>query len=632
MIRYGKYFLQHALWLDDGFCQYYVQDDAWDQQEILDVETMVFFWPDDARQWLRQCAEFDYAGTLYQLRDYLSGHSLRPYPLYRMDDAQVMRAAANELTDNMSRVVIQPHVGWAVQLDKQTGNPELPPRVEPEPELGGMLAELKEHLDALVEQQQQQHDQIEARIAQMSPEQKALFYSQKAGSGVYDSVIGDTWEMVKAAPSVLWKAAKAFPGFYAGYLKTMWKVSQTPSRMAALTAKGIATGDYSPLKQEIDKIVTPVAMTCEQAVEYKSMLTVLFGDEQVYALLYDFSERYYKATHPVELTQMAASAVADIVVTVILAIVTAGAGAAANVAAKSGRLVKVAKLLEKIAATLRRIGPKVKFIDKGHDAAGAAVRVEKRAARAARKQGVPDVDSPRASKHIDKKSPNEYDVDHKGDGPKKTKDPNSEDKSDNKKQKKASANVDRKRINELVNAGKINEAREILRPYTELAKSAKTPSEKRSAMKEIIDRLDFSSDKEKVFWSGDKKQAGIFAEKNGKCILEHTSGGKILDDWDEVNDAFSWNQKDTPPHGWDFWGDVSERYAKGAEGSIDVIQTGDKFPGGGAIWRNREWPIIRDGGKVNNITIHRIDDGGDIIETINLNPRDPATSTLFEGV
>ena len=313
MIRYSKYFLQNALWLDDGFCQYYVQDDFWGLQEILDVETMVFFWPEDALIWLRQCADHDHAGTLHQLRSYLADYSLRPYMLHDMDDAQVMNAAADELTENMSRVVIQPYVGWAVQIDKETNTAEIPPRVEPEPELTHMLAELKEHLDALVIEQQQQYAKYEAQVAQMTPEQKALFYSQKAGGAVYDSAVGDTWDLIKAAPAVLWKAAKAFPGFYAGYLKTLWKVAQTPSRMASLTAQGIATGNYNPLKHEIDRIVTPVTMTYEQAVRYKTMLTVLFSDEQVYAMLYDFAQRYYDATHPVELTQMAASAVADIV-------------------------------------------------------------------------------------------------------------------------------------------------------------------------------------------------------------------------------------------------------------------------------------------------------------------------------
>jgi hypothetical protein len=421
MNRYAKYFLQNALWLEDGFCEYYVQDDFWGLQEILDVETLVFFWPGDALQWLAQCAEHDHAGTLHHLRDYLAHHSLRPHMLHCMDDARVMQAAAEELTENMSRVVIQPCAGWAVQLDNHTSTAEIPPRVAPEPELSEMLAELKGHLDAIVIEQQEKSARTEAQLANLTPEQKALFYSKKAGTGAYDGVVGGTWDMVKTAPSVLWSAAKAFPGFYVGYLKTLWKVAQTPSKMASLTARGMATGNFNPLKQEIDRIVTPVAATYEEALKYKSMLTLLFGNEQVYALLYDFAQRYYDATHPAELTEMAASAVADIVVTVILAIVTAGAGAAASVAAKSGRLVKVAKLLEKIAATLKRIGPRAKLLDKGHDAASTAAKVEKKAANAARKKGVPDVDHPKPAQKIDKNAKKTYDEVENSSGPKKTK-------------------------------------------------------------------------------------------------------------------------------------------------------------------------------------------------------------------
>jgi hypothetical protein len=283
MNRYAKYFLQNALWLEDGFCEYYVQDDFWGLQEILDVETLVFFWPDDALQWLAQCAEYDHAGTLYHLRDYLAHPSLRPHMLHCMDDARVMRTAAEELTENMNRVVIQPCAGWAVQLDNHTAAAEIPPRVAPEPELSEMLAELKAHLDAIVIEQQEKSARTEAQLASLTPEQKALFYSKKAGTGAYDGVVGGTWDMVKAAPSVLWSAAKAFPGFYAAYLKTLWKVAQTPSKMASLTAQSMATGNFNPLKQEIDRIVTPVATTYEEALKYKSMLTLLFGHEQVYA-------------------------------------------------------------------------------------------------------------------------------------------------------------------------------------------------------------------------------------------------------------------------------------------------------------------------------------------------------------
>jgi hypothetical protein len=29
MSRYGKYFLQHLLWLEDSFCDYYIKSDFW---------------------------------------------------------------------------------------------------------------------------------------------------------------------------------------------------------------------------------------------------------------------------------------------------------------------------------------------------------------------------------------------------------------------------------------------------------------------------------------------------------------------------------------------------------------------------------------------------------------------------
>ena len=192
--------------------------------------------------------------------------------------------------------------------------------------------------------------------------------------------------------------------------------------MAALTGHGIATGDYNPLEQEINRIVHPVAQTYEQAVKYKSMLTLLFSDQQTYELLYDFAKRYWAATHPVELTQMAASAVADIVVTVILAIVTAGVGAAASVISKSGRLVKVAELLEKITAVLRRIGPRTGLLEKGEEAAAKMGRAEKRIAKAVKevREAEADVKKTERAAKLEKEAREGYDAAKATDGPKTT--------------------------------------------------------------------------------------------------------------------------------------------------------------------------------------------------------------------
>ena len=52
-------------------------------------------------------------------------------------------------------------------------------------------------------------------------------------------------------------------------------------------------------------------------------------------LLTDFAKRYYKATHPLELTKMGVSGSGDIILTIILIIFTAGVGAAAKCGHKS---------------------------------------------------------------------------------------------------------------------------------------------------------------------------------------------------------------------------------------------------------------------------------------------------------
>lgn len=187
----------------------------------------------------------------------------------------------------------------------------------------------------------------------MSETERAALYSKQAGSGIWDAAVGGLVETVKA-----------LPGFFKGYLSTVRKIALYPSQLAAVTVEAIATSSMGPLEAEIDKVVKPLTDGYEAAKKYKSMLQVLLSDEQTLHILHDFGKRDYAATHPLELTEMRASAASDIAVTVVLAIFTVGVGAAANVAVKSGRLAKVAKLLEKLAKMLKRIGHRSKLAKK----------------------------------------------------------------------------------------------------------------------------------------------------------------------------------------------------------------------------------------------------------------------------
>jgi hypothetical protein len=195
----------------------------------------------------------------------------------------------------------------------------------------------------------------------------------------------------------------------------------------------------------------------------------------------------------------------------------------------------------------------------------------------------------------------------------------------------AAAAADKDRITQLSKEGKISEAQAILQPHLDAAKSAKTPAEKRTAMDAIVARLDVTSDKEKMFWSGNKDLAAKIAIKKGKTILEQTPGGRVIDGWDDLNNTFSWNPVDMKPHGWDLWGNVSSNYSKDALGEIDIIQDFEKFPGGGPTWRGREWPTIVNEGKVSSINILSMDRSGNILDTMKIDPYGDAAEKLFGG-
>jgi hypothetical protein len=210
--------------------------------------------------------------------------------------------------------------------------------------------------------------------------------------------------------------------------------------------------------------------------------------------------------------------------------------------------------------------------------------------------------------------------------------PHSE-KNNTKKQAVLDGTVaaDRERITQLSNEGKIGEAQAVLQPYVDAAKNAKTTAEKRVAMEAIIQRLDVSSNKEKMFWSGNKELAAKIATEKGKTILEQTAGGKVINEWKDLNNTFSWDSKDLGPHGWDLWGDVSAKYSKDATGEIDIIQDIKKFPAGGDTWSGSEWPTIVQEGKVTSMNIFGMDKDGNIIKTMKTEPDSEIARDLFGG-
>ena len=121
----------------------------------------------------------------------------------------------------------------------------------------------------------------------------------------------------------------------------------------------------------------------------------------------------------------------------------------------------------------------------------------------------------------------------------------------------------------------------------------------------IVDRLDVGGvPKDKGFlWSGDKEGTRAIATDRGGMTLEGTRGGKVIDNWDYLNEKMPWDQG-----GEQVWGGASENYTSQLEGNVTALQTPDKAArGGGDIFKTYEWPKVRDGLDSGRITDFNIE-------------------------
>ncbi|MFY9479096.1 MAG: hypothetical protein WAQ08_15740 [Aquabacterium sp.] len=123
----------------------------------------------------------------------------------------------------------------------------------------------------------------------------------------------------------------------------------------------------------------------------------------------------------------------------------------------------------------------------------------------------------------------------------------------------------------------------------------------------LVARLNVASPKDlAVFWSGDKEAAIDIAADQGGVALESTPGGTIIDDWDkhDPSKALPWNQdsKEPPPYLRDLWALASASYAESAQGKITIVQTPDRHPDGGLMWRLVEERILRNKARRGEIT------------------------------
>ncbi|MDE1464978.1 RHS repeat-associated core domain-containing protein [Spartinivicinus poritis] len=197
-------------------------------------------------------------------------------------------------------------------------------------------------LDGIIKEQEAKKLYMDEALDKEAWWKQGLIYTGAAFEGVGDSITG-IWDMATFAADVLRKAQMEY--------------------FDILNA--IATGDIDKLERKLNTARDEGNEVIADAVEIKELLIAILDDPETLSYLRDFPGRYWDALPAVDKTRMASGAIFDIVVGIVLAAVSGGAGGVAmatNIASKLGSYGKKAiSTLQKLAKALKKIKQRKKY-------------------------------------------------------------------------------------------------------------------------------------------------------------------------------------------------------------------------------------------------------------------------------
>jgi hypothetical protein len=524
-----------------------------------------------------------------QLMAYLGGAKVAGiWRDYYLNQARIKSASPNTPLSEISQ---------RIKADLWQGNLYFIPRDDPEdkPEnidqaIRTERTNLQMHLRGIIQEEQKEKAALEAEYKKLNIAEKALVSTGAAATGlgkagkdflIWADNIVDVVDINRRAVRIA-SAAK----------KTYWEQNKKT------WGENIAEAEYKELIEALG--FDPTKITREQIKQAIEFTQLIWEDAETRNLLKLFAIDYAKAQHHTEWTEMAGGLSFEIILTLIIAALTGGAGAAA-VAAKNMLLIGK---LEKAGQALLTIGKKLKSLK---------VRAKRKLISV--KNSLTSSGSSPKSKHdaVDEvmhKASEKPKADEKSSPMSSALEQDKRDLSKLSNEIKAAKSSG----NTLLAQQKIDEARDILRPHV-----------KKGDLNAVLERLDVSSPKDGTyFWSGYPDGALTKAEqiaaKNSGISLESTPGGTIVNNWDELNES---------PISNDFWSAVSKKYASGAEGKVEVIQSDNAFVGGGGkVWKETELPALVREGKVDQITLRDLD--GNVREVWDKSKM-AEMSTLYNG-
>lgn len=493
--------------------------------------------------------------------------------------AQIWQDYYLNQTAKASPAAPQSQIRSVIKTDLWRGKLYFIPRDDPEDQPENLdqairtaRASLNMHLRGIIQEEQREKAALEKEYGKLDLTDKALVSTGAAMKGlgkaakdflIWTDNIVDVVDMNRRAVRIATAARK-----------TYWEQNKKS------WGENIAEAEYKELVEALG--FDPAKISREQIKQAIEFTQLIWEDTATRDILKQFAIDYAKAQHHTEWTEMAGGLSFEIILTLILAALTGGAGAAAA-AAKNMMLIG---RLEKAGQALLSIGKKLKNLK---------VRAKRKLISV--KDNLTSSGPPPKSKY-DKADDAMHQASNK---------PKADAADDKKSPPLSAAQKDKAKVNELskqasearkkgdhaLEKQKINEARDILKDHVA-----------KGDLDGLLERLDVSSPENGAyFWSGYKEgaltKAQEIAQKNNAVSLESTPGGWVVNDWKELNESSIADK---------FWSALSEKYASGAKGDVEVIQSDAAFKnGGGNVWKNTELKQLVEGGKVDQVTLRDLD-------------------------
>jgi len=214
----------------------------------------------------------------------------------------------------------------AGQVEVEFGDPQA------KQQLDAARTELKSYLDSIVSEVQSRGKRLDAELNKLNVLEQGMVLTGAFMVGLYDSAadIVETAKMIAEAG-----------------IELMADIDELKLK----TFNIVISGDIEAAKQELEDLVAYGEETLGTMQETYTTLQLLYTDGEIKTLLTDFPEQYFKAMPAVE----QAGAASGLALSLLFALVTGGAGAAAGAATKAPMFIKAADKLQEIIVLIKKV-------------------------------------------------------------------------------------------------------------------------------------------------------------------------------------------------------------------------------------------------------------------------------------